>query len=316
MYNRYRPISAAVLQKKFGRTLCSIQAEIGPGQHRPENPEMGKALDKAQLLVEDFDRNTAPASRSATRTRRENTMVERSLVGQQPAFGTEGNGQRILPPVAPCGAGTNASPNPFTPPNSNNNRPVAPRHEDATHRPALGSTPGTAIPINDTHIDEARRHVAENVRRSMRSIRRMQANHEPTGNAARRLFDNEQILQHCANFIDPLNNTLRRAVETREIDSIMGLNRMIAENFDRSIERMRGTEQAQQLIRERDEFERDSQRNILAISRRIQGRWLDRVVHIDQLGGSVQTQPSAEDEGDNLPDDYVDLTEESKEAAE
>lgn len=60
---------------------------MGPGAHNSREGEFGEELDAAQKLVEEMNEATIAMGAKATRQRRLNRVVERSVVGQQSALG-------------------------------------------------------------------------------------------------------------------------------------------------------------------------------------------------------------------------------------
>ena len=155
--NRYRPCSPAVLQKKFGRAFSAIKQSMAQGQHGSGTAQAGEELDQAQLMVEHFLNSTMSRSRSAARIRQQNQVVERSLIGQQPALAQASIRPYLRQPLANSarntgadGDGTTAmdrNPNPFTNDSASDNaRRQAPRRP----QPNQNAQPGTAAATNQS----------------------------------------------------------------------------------------------------------------------------------------------------------------------
>ena len=196
------------------------------GAHRAGDPGAGEYLDQAQKLVQKFMEATVPTGRAADRQRAANNTIQRSLIGQQAALAPAGATVEIRSQIAAENA-TNPNtpsrapnPNPFIP----NQRPPAPRRSRGNQENA-GSTPATAIEINDSAMD-----FATNVQRAMSSIRRAHDSRENssapsiTSGPARSLMSNEELFNRCSAFMTPIAGALTTFLQNQDLESMMGMD--------------------------------------------------------------------------------------------
>ena len=197
-----------------------------PGGHRGGSAKGGEELDNAQKLVKKFLASTMSNSRRA-RASRENQVVERSLIGQQPSLAQadirpylwrpygQGNNQTVPngnPFGSPAGTSTGRQPAPRRDGNdTGTNIPGQDQHGTFRAEPGievLGNNADNAIPIEGV-IDDATQNHAANVRQQNRTAQRAQVNRQPQNAAARRIFLTDQLIQNCSSYMAPLADAIQ-----------------------------------------------------------------------------------------------------------
>lgn len=305
---RYKPCSPAVLQKKFSRALKEVRSELSQGAHSSAAGEAGEELDTAQKHVEELDRCTQATGATATRVRRQNRVVERSLIGQQPAFGSHGQEirdqlarpgrnprtnnnnpfistaeQTAASPsqqtaVSPSRTSTRQGPSNAVSPDGPTNatataRRTAPRRERRSYASnSSGRSAAEAIEFADDAVAEASRNIAQNISRSMQSARRANtaAAVGTTNPVIQNQFLHESSIASLSSYLGPMVEVIQNTVDNRTIESIRTMHNMLTSQYERNIERAGTMQRGSSLSRSLNEYENQARTRFQLISEGLQ----------------------------------------------
>lgn len=313
---------------------------MGPGAHNSREGEFGEELDAAQKLVEEMNEATIAMGAKATRQRRLNRVVERSVVGQQSALGasTSIRDQLVRDSITPF----TENANPFTARDSNtaeattperasrtlaDRNPVTPsppktgqgqRKQAPTRtQPTYASTdsgrgPDTPIEIIEGAVEAATRTIAGNVARSMQSARRANPSLTGPSNASNvtQQFVQEGVVSQIATYMEPVVDLIGQSVSHRQIDSIRSIHELITNQYDRRIERMTGQPDHDLIVRSRDDYEDRSHSRFINISERLQETMVARMGMNETTTANEETKANDDEGSTHSTDSNVDEMEE------
>ena len=136
----------------------------------------------------------------------------------------------------------------------------------------------------------------------------------------------EQMIETCASYMAPLADAIRRSVENRDIDHMIGVNRVINRYLQRNEERARGTPNHSTFMEAMNEYENDAQNRFMVLAQNLHSSAIRRMasengntaigdsnvndnppgnpVGQDNAGVTVDHQ-NAEDEGSDDSDEAV-----------
>lgn len=295
---------------------------MGQGAHSNREGAMGEALDRVQKLVEEMGEAVMSSTQTAIRVRAYNRVVERSLMGQQFALGTD-----LAPPqirtqiVQQSRFRLTGGCNPFislleqnessegsssgrrtreTPVTPSPNRSVAPRRQ----RQSTASSSARGVNQDGPEEEEAdavgvaSQNIANTITRSLRSARRAVADSAATNRntgsgttGAGHQFMHEGAIAHFASYLDPLAAMISRTVDHREIESMTRLHSMLSRQLDRSIARNADQPLGQRYLGIRNQYEHRAQSRFVEMSDLLQDNTLRRLRDVENERLSEELDP-------------------------